>query len=221
MARRASGAGVFAGQREACGPVIEASSRPLIHVVAGFAGLRETRCYVIYTARLLEIWKMAAGTRGVQSYIDSGRRALVTRIAGHCSMRSQQREPILVTDDGRLRRCFPSAYRVAAFAIRPELSPVEIRVATGTFYRGLGKYLRDVARITCYRFVHAPQREAGLGGVIELGLRTQGSPAGLGVAVLARDGDGTMRVPDGLGRGNQGQPGSNCQHPYSLHPNTS
>ena len=181
--------------------------------------MRETRSYVIYAACLLEIRKMTTGARRVQSNIDSGCRALVTGIAGHRSMRSQEREPILVADDGCLRRSLPSPHRVTAFAIRPELSSVEIRVAAGTFYRRLGKYLRDVARITRHRFVHASQRETGLGGVIELGLRSQGSPAGLGMAILARDGDGPVRVPDGLCGGNQGQPSSYCQHPRDLHPN--
>jgi len=135
-------------------------------------------------------------------------------------MRSEQGESILVTGDRRLRRRFPSPHGVAAFAIRPELSPVEIGVATGTFYRSVGKNLGDVARITGYRFVHAPQGEAGLRSVVELGFRSQGSPTGLGMAVLACDGDGPVRVADGLCGGDQGQPSSYCQHPRRLYPNT-
>ena len=104
-----------------------------------------------------------------------------------------------------LSRGLPSAHRVTAFTIRPELPPVEIRMTIGTFYRCLGKNFRYVARIAGHRFMHAPKRETGFRVVIELRLRPQGSPACLRVAVLAGDNDGPVRVADGLRRRRQAQ----------------
>ena len=68
--------------------MIEARSGPLIDVVAGFAGLREAGRLVIYRSRLLKLRKMTTGARGIEAYVDPGRRAGVTGIASQCRMRA-------------------------------------------------------------------------------------------------------------------------------------
>ena len=113
-----------------------------------------------------------------------------------------------------LRRSLPSAHGVAAFAVRAERPSVEIRVAIGTFYRCIGKNFRDVARIARDRFMHSAKRESSLCRVAEFRLRAQWCPAGLGMTVLARDGNRPVRIANGLcrrGRGYAGQHGQ--QHP--------
>ncbi len=119
-----------------------------------------------------------------------------------------------------LRRGFPTADGMAAFTIRAERSPVKIRVAAGTFYRCFSKNFRNVARITGDRFVHAAERKTGLRRMAELRLRTQRRPAGLRMTVLARDGNGPMRIADRLRIcGLRRTRGYRQQHRRS-HPNT-
>lgn|SRR5579871_109973 len=73
---------------------------------------------------------------------------------------------------------------MAVLARGPELPLVKISVAVGALGSGVGKYFRHVARITSDVRVHAAQRVARVGVVIELGLRSQRRPARGGVAVL-------------------------------------
>jgi hypothetical protein len=113
-----------------------------------------------------------------------------------------------------LRCRLPSTDGMAAFTIRTKGPPVEIRVAICTFYRCVGKYFRNVARITGNRFVHSTKGESSLCRMAEFRLRAQGSPTGLRVTVLTSDGDRSMRIANGLCRhrcGHAGQYGQ--QHP--------
>jgi len=43
---------------------------------------------VIYRSRLLKLRKMTTGARGIEAYVDPGRRAGVTGIASQCRMRA-------------------------------------------------------------------------------------------------------------------------------------
>jgi hypothetical protein len=65
MARRTRGGGVFAGERERSGAVIEYGSGPLRRAVTGLAGLRESCRDVIRIGRRLELGEVAG---------DAGRR---------------------------------------------------------------------------------------------------------------------------------------------------
>ena len=186
---------MFAGEGEAGGRMIESRDVPLIHVVTGFAGRGKTRGLMIHGLGLLELRGVAAGARRAQPHVDARRSALVAGVTGQRPMRAQQREPVLVAADGGLWSSLPSPYGVAVFALCPELAAVQVGVAVGALHRSFGKNARYVARITRNIFVHATQRESRLGVVAELGLRAERGPTGDGVAVLAGDVNGTVRVP--------------------------
>lgn len=61
--------------------MIELRPSPLIHVVAGLAGLGESRRLMVHGLGLLKLRKVAAGTRGVQPNVNSRRRVRVAGIA--------------------------------------------------------------------------------------------------------------------------------------------
>ncbi len=162
--------------------------------MAALAGLRKSRRHVIHRASLLKLLQVATAAGRIQPNINSGRSIFMTGVAGDGTVCSQQGKPILVSGD-RLRCSLPSTDSVTALALRAIRASVEIRVTTRAFQWSLGKNFRDVARITRNIFVHASKRKLCLLIVIEFRLRPQRSPTRNGVAVLASDIDGSMRIP--------------------------
>ena len=100
-------------------------------------------------------------------------------------MRSNQREPIFV-NAYRLQGHVPADYAVALFAIRAELTPVDIGVAVGTLRAYVAEYGFGMALNAIYLCVHAPQGIAGR-IVVEFRDGTDRFPTRLCVAILAWD----------------------------------
>lgn len=76
---------------------------------------------------------------------------------------------------------------MTALALRAELPLVKIRMTVRAPRSRFCKNFRDVARITRHVRVHAAQRVARIGVVIEFRLRSQRRPTRGGVTVLTRD----------------------------------
>jgi len=113
-------------------------------------------------------------------------------VALHDRVGANQREPVLVILDLADIR-LPPFYCVAALAVSPELTPVNVCMALSA----LGAYLLEdhagVALRTCHLGVHSAQRIAR-GIMIEFRILPDRLPAHRGMAVLAGRGDRTMRI---------------------------
>lgn len=104
---------------------------------------------------------------------------------------------------------------MALLAIRPQGSPVNVRVAVGTFVTHIGENQFGMALRAGNRLMHAAQRITGL-VVIELRNAANRRPTIYGVAILAGNREGAVRAARtvvGLGlrrdRGRQHQPKNN------------
>lgn len=115
-------------------------------------------------------------------------------LALHQSVRANQWEAILVVAN-RIQRDLPSFYGVATLAVGSELAAMNIRMAIGA----AGAYvLEDQTRMALHAsdlLVHAAKRITGL-VVVELRIRSDRLPACIGVAVLAGNGNRTVRICD-------------------------
>lgn len=107
-------------------------------------------------------------------------------------VRTDKRETILVIAD-LLERYLPALDRVAIFAVSAKLAPVDVCMAIGAVSADV---LKDQARVTpcagnvC---VHSAQGVTGL-VVVELGVRPNGFPTGVGMAFLARSREGAVGI---------------------------
>lgn len=107
-------------------------------------------------------------------------------------MRSKERKPIFVRAD-RLHLDVPAEHGVTLLAIGAELPPMNISVAIRTLRAYIAEYRFGVAIDASHLGVHAAQRIAGL-VVIKFRNRPDRLPARKGVAILAGDRDGAMRI---------------------------
>ena len=82
---------------------------------------------------------------------------------------------------------------MAAFAVDPELAAVKICVAIGAMGADVMEHQRSVTLGAANFFMHAAKRIARL-VVIEFRDSAYGLPTGVGVAVLTRDGERSMRI---------------------------
>ena len=87
----------------------------------------------------------------------------------------------------------PALYGVAVFAVGPELTAVEVGVAVRAMRAYIMENERSVALGTANVFVHAAEWIAGL-VVIKFGDGPDGLPTRVGMAVLARNGNGTVGI---------------------------
>ena len=87
----------------------------------------------------------------------------------------------------------PALDGVAVFAVGSELAAVDIRMAICAAGTYILEYQAGVALDAGDLLVHSSQRVTGF-IVTELGIGSNGPPTRVSVAVLARHGDGTMRV---------------------------
>ena len=111
-------------------------------------------------------------------------------------MSTQQRKSVEVVLN-RLGRNLPAERRVALGAIGAKLAAVNIGVAIGAILANIGEHRLGMAARAGYFLVHAAKRVAR-GVVIEFGNGAYGSPARIGVAILAGDVQGSVRTPFGL-----------------------
>lgn len=192
MAAHTSQCGVCAREREPRQRMIELGYLPLDDVMAGFAIRRKACGPVIDDGRLI-IPLVAADALRAKPHIDAGRGPGVAGIASRGGMCPEQGEPIPVVLE-RLRVLPPTLHRVAILAIRAELAFMKVCMTTDALHPRFGKNFRDMARITRNIHVHAAQRIAGIRVMVELGLRSQWSPCGGGVAVLTGNCELAVRI---------------------------
>lgn len=174
-----------------CG-VVDRGAQPTIKRVARIAGLGELTGHMVRTLGLLKITHVAGVACCGQSLELAHRRAFVTVFALHRSMRSHQRKTVLVIFhllDGDV----PALHRVALCAIRPHFPLVDVRVAVFAILPYIGEYGLDVALRALHFFVHAAKRIFGF-VVVEFRHRSNGTPARRVVAVLARNGQRSVRT---------------------------
>lgn len=184
--------GMHPGQREPGEfEVVEAGAEPTVHGVAALAGGGEAQGNVVDDRRL-EVLPMAGVAGGRQSLELPGRGILVALVALRQGVRPYQRKAVLVIAN-RILRDIPAADRVATFAIGAELAAVNIRVAIGATLADVLEDEAGMALGAAHLLVHAAQWIARL-VVIELRNGPDGLPTGVGVAILAGNGQRTMRV---------------------------
>lgn len=107
-------------------------------------------------------------------------------------VRSYQRKAIVVVAD-RLKGNLPTLHGMAAFAIRSHLPSVDVCVTVSAVCAHVMKHHAGVARRAGNIPVHTPQRVTGL-VVPELGIGANRFPTRVGVAVLAWNRDGSVRI---------------------------
>ena len=138
-------------------------------------------------------------------------------LALHNRMRSQQRKSIEVLLDG-LHGNLPTQNGVAFRAIRAKLTTVNICVAIRAILANIGKNRLEVAFRAIHFLVQAAQRVFRC-VVIEFGHRANRGPTGAGMAILARNGKGTVRtsarLPLPIHRVNGGKRQKKQRHPAS------
>lgn len=122
--------------------------------------------------------------------------ALVAFLAGHRGVSAEQREAVLVVLD-LLHGDLPAEYGVTLRAIRTKFAPVNIRMAVRAILSDIGENWLCMTLGAFHLFVHAAQRVTRF-VVIEFGNGSNGPPTRGGVAVFARNRQGTMRAPGGL-----------------------
>ncbi len=184
--------GVSTGQKESGRGVIEFGVQPCIGCVTGFAGDGELGRHVIGIRSSREI-RLVAGVALRRHRLELAvGAALVTGVAVDGSMRSGEREPIIVLLNVFVRD-LPSAHSVALFAIRTQLAAMNIGVAILAALPDVRKNHLHVALRAGDRSVHATKRIFGL-IVIELGYGANGFPGARGVAVLTRHGQTSVRT---------------------------
>ena len=92
-----------------------------------------------------------------------------------------------------LQRDLPALYRVAAFTVRAKLAAVDVGMAVGAMGAHILEDQTGMALGAGDLLMHAAQWVACV-VVIELGIRPDGLPTGVTVALLAGNGDGAVRV---------------------------
>ena len=142
--------------------------------------------------RALPILHVAGGACCRKSQVLSDGCALVTLLAFHHRVRSEQRKSVEVLLD-RLSRDIPTAHRVALGTIGAELTAMNISVAVRAILADISKDRPEVALRAVEFFVHAAK---GISRCVVAEFRNGANrgPAGVGVAVLARNGQGAMRT---------------------------
>lgn len=171
--------------------VIELGVEPTVHGVAGFACRREVEPHVI-NDRSKKVFLVAGIAGGGQTRELTRCRILMALLAFHQGMRPYQRKTILMILD-RLQRDLPPFDRMATFAVRSELATMDVSMAVRAVCTDIFEYQAGVALGTSHFLVHPAQRVTGV-IMIEFGIRTDGFPIGIGMAVRARNGDRTMGV---------------------------
>ena len=131
-----------------------------------------------------------------KAQIISCRGVLMALLALDDGVGAEQREPVEVLLY-RLNRYLPSEYRVALGAVRAELSAMDVRVAIGAVLAHVGENRLGVASGAGHFFVHAAKRVARA-VMVEFRNSANGSPGGIGVAIVAGNIERAVRTTPGL-----------------------
>jgi len=138
--------------------------------------------------------------------------------AFHNSVRAEKRESVEVLRN-RLHRHLPAENRVTLSAVGAELSAVNVRMASGAILADVSENRSGMTPCARYFFVHSAQRIAR-GVVVEFGNGANRGPAGVCVAILARNVEWSVRTSAGLSlsgsRRNQGQ-SEDHEHDPAVH----
>jgi hypothetical protein len=180
---------------------IELPAYPTVERMARFARGREISAHVVWYVpahrlRLLIILQVTRDTSGGEPLELANRRALVTIVALHGRVRSQQRKTVLVILH-LLYGHIPALHRVTLRAIRPHLAPMHVGVAVLTIFGYIGENRFHMALRALHFLVHATQRIVSL-VVVELRNRTDRPPSRCGVAILARNREFPVRTSCGF-----------------------
>jgi hypothetical protein len=184
------------GQQKTGCVVVELSVQPCVKRMAGFACGREFCCYVIGIGGFLKIRQVTGRARGRESQVLSDSSVLVTLLAFHHSVRSEERKSVEVLLD-RLNRYLPTQDGVALGAIGAELAAVDVCVAVRAVLTDVSKDRLEVALRAVDFFMYAT-KGISRGVVIEFGNGANRGPARVRVAVFAGNGKGAVRTPAGL-----------------------
>jgi len=198
VAGRTRHAGMGPCQRKSGGAVVKSGVKPCVHPVAGLTIGREFRGNVVGRRRALEVLGVAGVALRGKPLELACRPARVTCRAFSGRMRSRQRKPILVRAN-RLHPNVPPKHRVTLLAISAELAAVYVGVAIRALRADIVELRLGMTIRAVDLGVHTPQGIAGL-VVIKLRDGADRFPARQGVAILAGDRDGTVRISR-LGRG--------------------
>ena len=144
----------------------------------------------------LKIRRVTGHTSSRESQVLPHGGALVTLVAFHHRMRSEQRKSVEVILDG-LHRHVPAAHRVALGTIGAELTAMNIGVAVRAVLADIGEDGPEVALRAVNFFVHSAKR-ISRGVVVEFWDRANRGPARARVTVFAGYRKGSMRTPAGL-----------------------
>lgn len=122
----------------------------------------------------------------------AGGPSLVAGIAVHCSVRSSQREAVVMLLN-LSNRDLPTTDRVALLAARSQLPLVNVGVTILATLSNIGENRPDVTFSAAHGLMHAAQRVFGL-VVIEFWSAADWFPRGRCVAVLARNAQGAVWI---------------------------
>lgn len=179
--------------------MIKLGAKPTVEVVAALA-IRRSKSRagrgVWWIRGALPIFQVAGIALRRKSVENARGQLLVAFVALHRGMCAEKGEAVLVILH-LLHRDIPTLNGVALRAIRSHLAAVNIRVAVGTVTADVRENWLNVTLDAFHFFVHAAQGIARF-VVIEFRDSAYWAPSGSGVAVLARNGKGTMRVASGL-----------------------
>jgi hypothetical protein len=183
-------------QFEPGGVVIELRAQPTVKSVAGVAGGRELCTDVIRIRGLLKVLQVAGSAGRRQALELAHCRALVAVLALHRGVSAEKRKAILVILN-LLYGIVPTENRVALRAVRAHFPLVNIGVAILTILAHVSEYRFYVALRALNFLVHAAQRIPRF-VVIKFRNGADGAPASGGVAVLAGNGQRSVRTTRGL-----------------------
>lgn len=184
---------VPARQRKSYRAMIEVHIQPVVGPVATLTGRGKIRRDMVGIAGRLEFLQVARYARRGHGLKLAVGGPLVAGIAVHRRMRSSQGKAIDMLLN-LLAGNLPAPHGVALLAIRPQLPPVNVRMAILASLSNVGEYLLDVALSATHRRVHATQGIARP-VVIEFRDGTDRSPALRGMTVLAGDVQISVRTP--------------------------
>lgn len=197
MAGSASHVGVAIGQQEPSRAVVELGVQPSVKVgVTGLAGGRKFCRHVIGIGCSLKIIQVTRRAGGRESHILSDRCILVTLLAFHHGVGTEERKSIEVIFN-RLHRYIPAQGSVAFGAIGAVLAAMNVSVAVRAVLADVSKYRLEVALGAVHLFVHPAE---GIPGAVVAELRDPANwrPTRARVAVLARDVERAVRTATGL-----------------------
>lgn len=139
---------------------------------------------------------MARGARRRKPQVISDGGVFVALFTLNDGVRAEKRKPVKVLLN-RLDRHPPPQNGMALSAIGAELGSVNVRMTIGAILAHIGEHRFGMASRAGHFFVHAPKRVLR-GVMVEFRDGANGSPAGVCVAILARNVQGTVRTPTRL-----------------------